>query len=353
MMKVLIQFVNEQHWINFRFAELDSLLELNGLVPDDIYTKPAAPVKDDIHNYSPFVIANFPANSEKVIEAICSRSVMIKQILRLWDYAPNISELITKMAACSNGKNERDDKLSCYHRMHMDEGEDLHKTFGMKVETFSHSIPGARKEQLRASLPFKPCYTGGVNLKDPERLIMLIMDFQHEHMGVQNTQSEFDLEKSINSVPCYLGVLIARGGMKAELMKYDLKNRLFIGPTSLDHALSLITCNLAHVTADCVVLDPFVGTASLLIAASHFKAFCFGSDIDIRVLKGDMYAGKHKDDKKRDIVENFKAYNLQSPELVRIDNHLFTEHMQCRDHPVVKEFYDCIITDPPYGIRAG
>jgi len=344
-MKVLIQFINDQHWINFRFAELDSLLELNGLSPDDIYTKPPAPTEDDIHNYTPFIIAEFPKHSETVIEAICSRSVMIKQVLRLWDYSQTIPELMSKMVACGGETS--------YHQLQLDEGEDVHKTFAMKIETFEHSVPGPRKEKLRADLPFKPCFTGGVSLRDPERLIMLILDFQHQHMGMQNTKTAFDMEEAINSVPCYIGVLLARGGMKAELVKYDLKSRLFIGPTTLDHALSLITCNLAKVTEKCVVLDPFVGTASLLIAASHFKACCFGSDIDIRVLKGDMYAGKHKDNAKRDIIENFKAYQLQSPELVRIDNHMFSKHMQCDDHPVVREFYDVIITDPPYGIRAG
>lgn len=346
-MRVLIQFINEQHWINFRFAELDSLLELNGLVPDEIYTKPAYQSTDDIHSVSPFLIAKFPDSSEDLIETICSRSVMIRQVLRLWDYAPSVPDLMAKMSVCGDGGCD-------YHRMQLDDCEDRNKSFAVRVETFEHSIPGPRKDKLRADLPFRPCYTGGVNLKNPDRLILLILDFQFQRLGVQNTKIQFDLEAAVNAVPCYFGVVIAYGGMKAELAKYDLKTRLFIGPTSLDHMLSLITCNLAKVTANSIVLDPFVGTASLLIAASHFKALCFGSDIDIRVLKGDMYAGKHQNDTvKRDIIENFKAYQLQLPELVRIDNHMFNSHMQCDDHPVVREFYDVIITDPPYGIRAG
>ena len=34
------------------------------------------------------------------------------------------------------------------------------------------------------------------------------------------------------------------------------------------------------------MLDPFAGTGGLLIPPSHFGAFVFGSDLDIRVLKG-------------------------------------------------------------------
>jgi hypothetical protein len=35
-----------------------------------------------------------------------------------------------------------------------------------------------------------------------------------------------------------------------------------------------------------LVIDPFVGTGSILVAASTFGSLCFGTDIDIRVLKG-------------------------------------------------------------------
>lgn len=34
-----------------------------------------------------------------------------------------------------------------------------------------------------------------------------------------------------------------------------------------------------------LVLDPFVGTGSILIACARFGAFCMGTDIDIRILR--------------------------------------------------------------------
>jgi tRNA (guanine10-N2)-methyltransferase len=37
---------------------------------------------------------------------------------------------------------------------------------------------------------------------------------------------------------------------------------------------------------DDLVLDPFVGSASLLIPPTHFGAICFGQDLDSRVLHG-------------------------------------------------------------------
>ena len=121
-------------------------------------------------------------------------------------------------------------------------------------------------------------------------------------------------------------------------------------------------------------------------------AKCFGSDIDPRVLRGQMYAGsadQSSDPTKRDIFENFSAYSLEKPELIRMDNHLLDRHLQiigssgvvsigadgsrgcgssaflCSSSSltassgsslqknVLDGMFDVIVTDPPYGIRAG
>lgn len=78
----------------------------------------------------------------------------------------------------------------------------------------------------------------------------------------------------------------------------------------------------------------------------------------MRVLKGDMYAGKadrRTDRTKRDIIENFKAYGLTQPELIRMDNHLLDRHCKfsTTKDSAMEGIFDVIVTDPPYGIRAG
>jgi tRNA (guanine10-N2)-methyltransferase len=57
--------------------------------------------------------------------------------------------------------------------------------------------------------------------------------------------------------------------MKDVLRKIDLKKRLYLGPTTLDHHLTLILCNLARVQPGFLAYDPFVGTASILVALTH------------------------------------------------------------------------------------
>jgi hypothetical protein len=107
-----------------------------------------------------------------------------------------------------------------------------------------------------------------------------------------------------------------------------------------------------------------------------------------------MYAGsadQSSDFTKRDIFENFSSYSLEKPELIRMDNHLLDRHLQiigssgvagtgvgvdgsgasqsaalpCPtssatantrsrvQQNVLDGVFDVIVTDPPYGIRAG
>ena len=105
-----------------------------------------------------------------------------------------------------------------------------------------------------------------------------------------------------------------------------------------------------------------------------------------------MYAGsadQSSDFTKRDIFENFSSYSLEKPELIRMDNHLLDRHLQiigssgvagavidgsgaCQNaaassppssatassgnrvqQNVLDGMFDVIVTDPPYGIRAG
>jgi hypothetical protein len=90
-------------------------------------------------------------------------------------------------------------------------------------------------------------------------------------------------------------------------------------------------------------------------------------DIDVRVLKGAMYAGSNRHGEEfsakqsstpgsgssmsvqRDILETFRSYDLELPELIRMDIHLLDRHFVSS----LGGIFDVIVTDPPYGIRAG
>lgn len=103
------------------------------------------------------------------------------------------------------------------------------------------------------------------------------------------------------------------------------------------------------------MLDPFVGTAGLLIPPASNGAIVFGCDLDMRVLNGyavgriNKKSSYYSADKNFEtytpkIYLNFDQYELPRPNILRMDctKKAFAAHAQ----------FDAIITDPPYGLRA-
>lgn len=54
----------------------------------------------------------------------------------------------------------------------------------------------------------------------------------------------------------------------------------------MDPQLSFIMANQALIRKGDLVMDPFVGTGSLLVAAAQFGAYVVGVDIDFLMLHG-------------------------------------------------------------------
>lgn len=142
----------------------------------------------------------------------------------------------------------------------------------------------------------------------------------------------------------YFGRILGQGRAtkgRGDVERYSLKKRTYLGPTSMDAELSFIMSNLGHVEKGKYVMDPFVGTGSILLSCAIRGAFCIGTDIDIRVLRG---RNEHEN-----VRSNFAQFGLPRPELVRSDNAMYNRHYRRSTIPL----YDSIVTDPPYGIRAG
>jgi tRNA G10 N-methylase Trm11 len=127
----------------------------------------------------------------------------------------------------------------------------------------------------------------------------------------------------------------------------SLKKRPYLGPTSLDPELALIMANLGRSYAPgALVWDPFVGTGSVSVAVASLGGFPLGTEIDARVLRGKL---------SRNAVTNFKQYGLSLPEQVRMDatRHAFRYFKKGNNTQLDSGIFDSIVTDPPYGIRAG
>jgi tRNA G10 N-methylase Trm11/DNA-directed RNA polymerase subunit M/transcription elongation factor TFIIS len=77
---------------------------------------------------------------------------------------------------------------------------------------------------------------------------------------------------------CVLSRVLAEG--PNIMTDYDVKKRPFIGTTTMDAVVSHIAAVAARIGPGDLILDPFCGTGSLLIACASLGANVVGSDID-------------------------------------------------------------------------
>lgn len=352
-MKVLIQFFDE--WEDFRLSELLGILKLL-----DIAYSPSEPTFVENCRSRLFSIVDVP--DEASVRALCTRSVLIKAVYEVWGMGTSLDEAVeaTKAAYSSNSwgaEKGREDGAWGIDRSLFG----VENSWCVDIQLLYKKVPSAEKDAYRNRFKFLD-FLGPVKLRDPEVNVTVVLDYFDEYATKAKDSNSNAAEANTKTPLVYCGRVLAKGGMREELRKYDLKKRLYLGPTTLDHGLAFLMANMAGVKPGHVCLDPFVGTASLLIALAHHGAFCMGTDIDVRVIRGMMYAGSSRqtdsdsvskqdgtEEIRRDIFTTFRDYSLPPPELTRLDLHSFMKHY----HHSAFGTFDSIVTDPPYGIRAG
>jgi len=75
-------------------------------------------------------------------------------------------------------------------------------------------------------------------------------------------------------------------GNRSGLSALALNKRPYLGTTSMDPELCMLMVNQAVLTPGSLAMDPFVGTASILIPMAKEGAFSFGFEIDPRIVRG-------------------------------------------------------------------
>lgn len=136
------------------------------------------------------------------------------------------------------------------------------------------------------------------------------------------------LEKEYKPLRCILGRLIAEGPNIQH--NYDIKRRPYIGQTTMDELSSHLAASSAPISSGSLVLDPYCGTGSLLIAAANLGAMVVGSDVDADCLglldctqqvpirlrsKNARFRRSTTCEQTQldlNLYDNFKFYNLQS-----------------------------------------
>ena len=361
---LLIEFVHKH--MNFQDAELNSILDMHNIkIGVDCHFKPL-PIDTGSHNQPnamrrPFKILSFSFGSiiggkfsiseeeEKKDKAInlvsaLARCTLIRSVIELWGSGTSISDCVQSI---------KDGNASQRHQQGKHLGSSCKKyedrTWKIIVHTLGSTHTREEQNDMRASFSFLE-FPGKVKMIDPDDEYLFIREVELDNKGGAVHPRHSDTKQIIPEnddrppLANYFGRVLGSSSLgrnwRSNLEQYSLKKRSYLGPTSMDSELSLIMTNLAQVQKGTIAFDPFVGTGSILLTAALRGAYTFGTDIDLRVLRG-----RSEDE---NIVSNFKQYGLPPPELVRSDNAIYNRHY--RDH---LSLFDAIVTDPPYGIRAG
>ena len=279
----------------------------------------------------PYAIVRLP--SDDIAIEICKHAVLTRLILELWGSGATDQEVIESV------KESISDEHWSSHL--------LDKTFGYKV--IGYGIQHTDKTRRDRMTAFGSLFKGyeRVDMRTAGTLLYIIDEHDHnfDQTGTRNELIQAAKKRT------FYGRLVAEND-NSQRSRFALNKRAVLGPTSLDNDLAFIMANMAEIKMGSFVCDPFCGTGGLLITASA-KSGGFlppvGTDIDVRVLRGEYVAyikNRLTEDMQSDIFQNFKSYNLPMPEIFVSDNNNPCWRMAgCK--------FDVILTDPPYGVRAG
>ncbi|XP_056901187.1 tRNA (guanine(10)-N2)-methyltransferase homolog isoform X1 [Takifugu flavidus] len=296
--------------LDFRLPEILSLICLRG--------KTFQPGENFRQN-SPFWCLG--GLTEEDICGVMARSVCAKSAFELWGHGKTHGDLRTSLLS--------------YPPERMLPFMQKGSTYRINVYTFNKTLAFADRIKRIDALEYLP-FEGTVSLKNPQHVFCLLEDYGSDPNNIPEHPDYI-----------YFGRWIA-DGQRELIRSHSVKNRHFIGNTSMDAGLSLIMSNHAKVKKNDFVFDPFVGTGSLLIACSQFGAYVCGADIDYNTIHGKGRSSR-KNQKWRGPDENIRA-NLRQygTENLYLDVMVSDASKSVWRMAAV---FDAIITDPPYGIR--
>ncbi|XP_076668451.1 tRNA (guanine(10)-N(2))-methyltransferase TRMT11 isoform X1 [Andrena cerasifolii] len=305
--KYLFWFAHEH--VDFRAFEMESILNMF-----NINTCAHPDWKEH-----PYWIVNLP--SETIARKIASRAVCMKFCMELW--------------ANSTEHEDLDDKLRNYPIAEIKKYAGPQKSFKVIVETFCKHFSQREKVNKIEAFSYLPL-EGPVKLSNPDTTLCYVEFYGLNPNNIPEEPYELFFGRWLTN------------GQRDLIQKLSLKTRKFIGNTSMDPQLSLIMANQAQVQKGDIVLDPFVGSGSLLVAASYFGGYTLGTDIDFLMLHGRTRPSRITQkirEKDEGVAANMSQYGKRSYYIDVVVSD-FSYPLWRSDMRI-----DAIITDPPYGIR--
>ena len=275
---------------------------------------------------SPYSVIRLP--NEEAARTLIARSILARDIYELWGKGLNYEEVHADV------RRRTQDRWGAFKQV----------PFRFTVEEFAGKHSQQEKRAIIQSFAYIG-FEGPIRMKDPDEHFFVFEDYvsDKEAPGLTRTTDSASWERPLKHI--YFARWL--GGSSRDLINtYDLKKRRYISTTSMDAELSLVTSNMAHAAPGKLFYDPFVGTGSFCVAAAHFGALVWGSDIDPRSFRGkDENGNGRKND--MGLHSNFQQYGTMSKFADAFSSDLTNTPL--RNH----QFLDGIVCDPPYGVREG
>ncbi|KAJ2830816.1 hypothetical protein IWW50_000037 [Coemansia erecta] len=289
---------------DFRLAELDALSQLEGVE-----------VEYDRSSYtasSPFLVVTIASSAAAA--RLVRRGILIRSIAEYWGSGATYAQVYDEVKQDS-------ERWDAYKQC----------SFKFTVEGFGRSLSQAEKVRVIEGFSFMG-FEGPIRMKGAEAEFLVCEEYGEAQAAVPVAEVK----------RIWFGRVVGTGSREL-IDRFDVKKRRYLGNTTMDAELSLLMANQALARDGMLVYDPFVGTGSFLLTCAHFGACTMGSDIDGRQIRGTAGFKRGVDG----IHANLQQYGVGERVL---DTVVFDV---CRNPWRAGALFDAIVTDPPYGVRAG
>ncbi|XBW35477.1 hypothetical protein QEN19_001050 [Hanseniaspora menglaensis] len=337
---------------DFRRPELESLAELYNveyLIPNgnnNVFTEL------DAFQTAPYLILNL--ENDFAAFNLVKRSILTMGIYELYGSGQDYDSIISQIAS---QKTE-----NCSFKQFLGQKETVLKTMRFQLHTSGARSKYTMTEQIKKFNKFEALnIQNKISLKAPDIIYQLFENFDTP-------------ESELPSKVFFTRLVTLSLRSKNILDNLRLNKRPYIGTTTFEPELSLVTCNLALVKPYKLTYDPFCGTGGFLSTCATIepKSMVIGSDLDGRMIRGGSsksstnshITGRKNKNENEDLEKlvgkleiqnkkvqgvrlNFKHYK-QEEQLLGLMTMDFT-HNSLRSSLKI----DSIICDPPYGIREG
>ncbi|KAF6769237.1 hypothetical protein AHF37_12441, partial [Paragonimus kellicotti] len=240
-MKFVLSFAASE-FVNFRQIEYLSLCQLCG-IPSDLSTSEWS------RNYwsQPYIVVDLQSESAAV--SLIERSVLIKAIYEVWCEATDLIDLQAKIPKIPAWLTDK----------YLNSGG----SYKLIISSVNRKLQHEEKLQIIEDvLNAHPSVNATVCLKNPNQQLNILLDYEPRNWGKGPPTDQVNLRH------VYYGRLVGTSKRRDLINSYRLADRAYLGNTSMDVRLAGIMANVGLCEHGSLVWDPFLGTGSIVLAAS-------------------------------------------------------------------------------------